>query len=203
MVSSQIYAKKKVPSQLNETACSELQKLVLRNARGSRGSEQPEEIAIACTVAVWIPLTEADRPRSGSLKLEGSVPISLRRCWNRLAGERRHSRPPAAASHCHDHTASDTTCYTYPLSTPAHPPEAPQTGLYSSVLLLGLASLISRPALRHCACSVDRTGAEMLAAAAAARPVPLRRPGALLRAPVPCSLPASRVAAPFPRRSGT
>ena len=132
------------------------------------------------------------------------MPISLRRCWNRLAGERRHSRPPAAASHCHDHTASDTTCYTYPLSTPAHPPEAPQTGLYSSVLLLlGLASLISRPALRHCACSADRTGAEMLAAAAAARPVPLRRPGALLRAPVPCSLPASRVAAPFPRRSGT
>lgn len=43
----------------------------------------------------------------------------------------------------------------------------------------------------------------MLAAAAAARPVPLRRPGALLRAPVPCSLPASRVAAPFPRRSAS
>ncbi|KAF8772879.1 hypothetical protein HU200_005271 [Digitaria exilis] len=43
----------------------------------------------------------------------------------------------------------------------------------------------------------------MVAATAAARPVPVRRPGALLRSPVPCGLPASRVAAPFPRRTGT
>lgn len=31
--------------------------------------------------------------------------------------------------------------------------------------------------------------------------MPLRRPGALLRSPGPCSLLASRVAAPFPRRT--
>ncbi|PUZ51549.1 hypothetical protein GQ55_6G196800 [Panicum hallii var. hallii] len=44
----------------------------------------------------------------------------------------------------------------------------------------------------------------MLAAAAAAlRPVPLRRPGALLRAPVPRSLLDSRGAAPFPRRTAS
>ncbi|OEL13005.1 hypothetical protein BAE44_0025977 [Dichanthelium oligosanthes] len=43
----------------------------------------------------------------------------------------------------------------------------------------------------------------MVAAAAAARPVSLRRPGALLRAPVPCSLPANGVAAPFPRRTAS
>ncbi|CAO2211010.1 unnamed protein product [Urochloa humidicola] len=41
-----------------------------------------------------------------------------------------------------------------------------------------------------------------MAAAAAARPVPLRRPGALLRAPAP-SLTASRAAAPFPRRTAS
>ncbi|XP_025819868.1 protein CURVATURE THYLAKOID 1A, chloroplastic-like isoform X2 [Panicum hallii] len=44
----------------------------------------------------------------------------------------------------------------------------------------------------------------MLATAAAAlRPVPLRRPGALLRAPVPRSLLDSRGAAPFPRRTAS
>nr|CAB3481013.1 unnamed protein product [Digitaria exilis] len=43
----------------------------------------------------------------------------------------------------------------------------------------------------------------MVAATAAARPVPVRRPGALLRSPVPCGLPASRVAAPFPRRTAS
>ncbi|CAL4998879.1 unnamed protein product [Urochloa decumbens] len=42
----------------------------------------------------------------------------------------------------------------------------------------------------------------MVATAAAAQPVPLRRPGALLRAPAP-SLPASRAAAPFPRRTAS
>lgn len=48
----------------------------------------------------------------------------------------------------------------------------------------------------------DRTGAEMVAVAAAVRPVSHshRRLGALLRAPVPCGLTTSRVAAPFPRR---
>ncbi|XP_066352993.1 protein CURVATURE THYLAKOID 1A, chloroplastic-like isoform X1 [Miscanthus floridulus] len=40
----------------------------------------------------------------------------------------------------------------------------------------------------------------MVAAAAAVRPVSLRRLGALLRAPVPCGLTTSRVAAPFPSR---
>jgi len=49
----------------------------------------------------------------------------------------------------------------------------------------------------------DRTGAEMVAAAAAVRPVSHRRLGALLRAPVPCGLTTSRVAAPFPCRIGT
>lgn len=49
--------------------------------------------------------------------------------------------------------------------------------------------------------STGNTGAKMIAAAAAARPVILRRPSALLRAPVPCGLPASRVAEPFPRRT--
>nr|CAB3483025.1 unnamed protein product [Digitaria exilis] len=43
----------------------------------------------------------------------------------------------------------------------------------------------------------------MVAATAAARPVPIRRPGALLRSPVPCGLPSSRVAAPFPRRTAS
>ncbi|CAO2175321.1 unnamed protein product [Urochloa humidicola] len=42
----------------------------------------------------------------------------------------------------------------------------------------------------------------MVAAAAAARPVPLRHPGSLLRAPAP-SLPTSRVAAAFPRRTAS
>ncbi|CAO2169166.1 unnamed protein product [Urochloa humidicola] len=42
----------------------------------------------------------------------------------------------------------------------------------------------------------------MVAAAAAAQPVPLRHPGSLLRAPAP-SLPTSRVAAAFPRRTAS
>ncbi|CAD6245113.1 unnamed protein product [Miscanthus lutarioriparius] len=41
----------------------------------------------------------------------------------------------------------------------------------------------------------------MVAAAAAVRPVSHRRLGALLRAPVPCGLTTSRVAASFPRRT--
>jgi len=49
----------------------------------------------------------------------------------------------------------------------------------------------------------NHTGAEMVAAAAAVRPVSLRRLGTLLRAPVPCGLTTSRVAASFPRRTGT
>jgi len=47
----------------------------------------------------------------------------------------------------------------------------------------------------------DRTGAEMVAAAAAVRPVSFRHLGVLLRAPLPCGLTTSRVAAPFPRRT--
>ncbi|ONM04677.1 Threonine endopeptidase [Zea mays] len=43
----------------------------------------------------------------------------------------------------------------------------------------------------------------MVAAAAAVRPVSFRRLGVLLRAPLPCGLTTSRVAAPFPRRTGT
>ncbi|WVZ92829.1 hypothetical protein U9M48_038867 [Paspalum notatum var. saurae] len=43
----------------------------------------------------------------------------------------------------------------------------------------------------------------MISSAAAARPVTLRHPSALLRAPVPRGLPASRVAATFPRRTGS
>ncbi|PWZ53446.1 Protein CURVATURE THYLAKOID 1A, chloroplastic [Zea mays] len=41
----------------------------------------------------------------------------------------------------------------------------------------------------------------MVAAAAAVRPVSFRRLGVLLRAPLPCGLTTSRVAAPFPRRT--
>jgi hypothetical protein len=66
--------------------------------------------------------------------------------------------------------------------------------------LLHPEALFLRSSLLFASRLTGRPGAEMLAAAAA-RPVSVRRP---TRAPVPCSPPSSRrVVASFPRRAGT
>ena len=96
------------------------------------------------------PLT-SDRPRSGSSKLDRTAAISRwRLLLLLLAGAASPaSGDAAAASDCH--TASRTTCCTYPTqyphSTPVHPPGPLTPSLIScaplpSPPLLGLASLI-------------------------------------------------------------
>jgi hypothetical protein len=76
-------------------------------------------------------LSFAALPRSGSLKLDGTVPISLRPGPSPETASSATAPPHTVTV---SHTASRTTCYTYPFSTPPHPPEAPQTSLCSSPL---------------------------------------------------------------------